>query len=161
MRCRLCQKDYPSLYYFKTADVCLGCYESMGEEERTKAARPKEIFGMTTTAFTLDGYRIVTSLGVVRGITVRSRSVFGTIGASLQTIVGGNITLFSELCEQTRAEAFEMMVAHAEERGANAVIGVRYDATEIIQGATEVLCYGTAVIVEPVEEGVKPTSGSG
>jgi uncharacterized protein YbjQ (UPF0145 family) len=80
---------------------------------------------------------------------VRSRSVFGTIGASLQTIVGGNITLFSELCEQTRAEAFEMMVNHAVERGANAVIGVRYDATEIMQGVTEVLCYGTAVIVEP------------
>ncbi|HMA55062.1 MAG TPA: YbjQ family protein [Acidobacteriota bacterium] len=105
---------------------------------------------MTTTAFTLDGYRIVKSLGIVRGITVRSRSVFGTIGASLQTIVGGNITLFSELCEQTRAEACEMMVAHAVERGANAVIGVRYDATEVIQGATEVLCYGTAVLVEPV-----------
>jgi len=105
---------------------------------------------MTTTAFTIDGYRIVASLGVVRGITVRSRSVFGTIGASLQTIVGGNITLFSELCEQTRSEAFEMMVNHAVERGANAVIGVRYDATEIMQGTTEVLCYGTAVVVEPV-----------
>jgi len=104
---------------------------------------------MTTTAFTIDGYRVVKSLGVVRGITVRSRSVFGTIGASLQTIVGGNITLFSELCEQTRGEAFEMMVNHAIERGANAVIGVRYDATEIMQGATEVLCYGTAVVVEP------------
>jgi uncharacterized protein YbjQ (UPF0145 family) len=109
---------------------------------------------MTTTAFTIDGHRIVKSFGVVRGITVRSRSVFGTIGASLQTIVGGNITLFSELCEQTRAESFEMMVNHAVERGANAVIGVRYDATEIMQGVTEVLCYGTAVIVEP--EGVKP-----
>lgn len=149
MRCRICGKDYPSLYHFKTADVCLGCYESMSEAERAKTAQPKEIFGMTTTAFTIDGYRIVKSLGVVRGITVRSRSVFGTIGASLQTIVGGNITLFSELCEQTRGEAFEMMVNHAVERGANAVIGVRYDATEIIQGATEVLCYGTAVVVEP------------
>jgi len=84
---------------------------------------------MTTTAFSINGFRIVKSFGVVRGITVRSRSVFGTIGASLQTIVGGNITLFSELCEQTRAEAFEMMVNHAVERGANAVIGVRYDAT--------------------------------
>ncbi|MEN6560276.1 MAG: YbjQ family protein [Acidobacteriota bacterium] len=121
----------------------------MGEDERAKAAQPKEIFQRTTTAFTIDGYRIVKSFGVVRGITVRSRSVFGTIGASLQTIVGGNITLFSELCEETRAEAFEMMVNHAVERGANAVIGVRYDATEIIQGATEVLCYGTAVLVEP------------
>ncbi|HOI45256.1 MAG TPA: YbjQ family protein [Candidatus Aminicenantes bacterium] len=103
---------------------------------------------MTTTAFSINGFRIVKSFGVVRGITVRSRSVFGTIGASLQTIVGGNITLFSELCEQTRAEAFEMMVNHAVERGANAVIGVRYDATEIMQGVTEVLCYGTAVVVE-------------
>ncbi|MCJ7488332.1 MAG: YbjQ family protein [Candidatus Aminicenantes bacterium] len=108
---------------------------------------------MTTTAFTIEGYRIVKSFGVVRGITVRSRSVFGTIGASLQTIVGGNITLFSELCEQTRSEAFEMMVNHAVERGANAVIGVRYDATEIMQGVTEVLCYGTAVAVEPIEGG--------
>ncbi|MBN2357401.1 YbjQ family protein [candidate division KSB1 bacterium] len=104
--------------------------------------------GLTTTAFTIDGYRIVESFGVVRGIIVRSRSIFGTIGASLQTIFGGNITLFSELCEQTREEAFEMMVSHAEERGANAVIGVRYDATEIMQGVTEVLCYGTAVLVE-------------
>jgi uncharacterized protein YbjQ (UPF0145 family) len=105
---------------------------------------------MTTTAFTLDGYRVVKSLGVVRGIIVRSRSLFGTIGASLQTLAGGNITLFTELCEQTREEAFEMMLSHARERGANAVIGVRYDATEIMQGVTEVLCYGTAVVVEPV-----------
>jgi uncharacterized protein YbjQ (UPF0145 family) len=103
---------------------------------------------MTTTAFTLDGYRIVKSFGVVRGIIVRSRSIFGTIGAGIQTLVGGNITLFSELCEKTRAEAFDMMVAHATEMGANAVIGVRYDATEIMQGVTEVLCYGTAVVVE-------------
>jgi len=150
MRCKVCGKDYPSLYHFKTADTCLACYEGMSEEDRKKAALPSPIFQMTTTAFTLDGYRIVKSFGVIRGITVRSRSVFGTIGASLQTIVGGNITLFSELCEQTRAEAFEMMVAHAVERGANAVIGVRYDATEVIQGATEVLCYGTAVLVEPL-----------
>ncbi len=149
MRCKVCGKDYPSLYHFKTADTCLACYEGLSEEERKKAAQPSQIHEMTTTAFTLDGYRIVKSFGVIRGITVRSRSVFGTIGASLQTIVGGNITLFSELCEQTRAEAFEMMVAHAVERGANAVIGVRYDATEVIQGATEVLCYGTAVLVEP------------
>jgi uncharacterized protein YbjQ (UPF0145 family) len=122
----------------------------MTDEERAKAAQPSPIFQMTTTAFTLDGYRIVKSIGVIRGITVRSRSVFGTIGASLQTIIGGNITLFSELCEQTRAEAFEMMINHALERGANAVIGVRYDATEILQGVTEVLCYGTAVLVEPI-----------
>jgi uncharacterized protein YbjQ (UPF0145 family) len=151
MRCKICGKDYPSLYHFKTADVCLTCYEEMKEDDRAKAAAPSPISQMTTTAFTLDGYRIVKSFGIVRGITVRSRSVFGTIGASLQTIVGGNITLFSELCEQTRAEAFEMMVNHAVERGANAVIGVRYDATEIIQGATEVLCYGTAVLVEPIK----------
>jgi uncharacterized protein YbjQ (UPF0145 family) len=150
VRCRICNKDFPSLYHFKTADVCLGCYEDMTPDERTKAAQPAGVFRMTTTAFTLDGYRVVKSFGVVRGITVRSRSVFGTIGASLQTIVGGNITLFSELCEQTRAEAFEMMVNHAVERGANAVIGVRYDATEIMQGVTEVLCYGTAVLVEAV-----------
>jgi len=105
---------------------------------------------MTTTAFTLDGYRITRTLGVVRGITVRSRSVFGTIGAALQTLVGGNITLFSALCERTRAEAFDIMLAHAEEVGANAVVGVRYDATEVMGGVTEVLCYGTAVIVKAV-----------
>ncbi len=103
---------------------------------------------LTTTAFTLDGYRVVETLGVVRGITVRSRSILGTIGGSLQTILGGNITLFSELCEKTRAEAFEMMLSHAEEIGANAIIGVRYDGTEVMQGVTEVLCYGTAVVVE-------------
>jgi uncharacterized protein YbjQ (UPF0145 family) len=103
---------------------------------------------MTTTAFTLDGYRVTRTLGVVRGITVRSRNVFGTIGASFQTLLGGNITLFSELCEKTRAEAFDMMLLHAGELGANAVVGVRYDATEIMQGVSEVLCYGTAVVVE-------------
>jgi uncharacterized protein YbjQ (UPF0145 family) len=102
---------------------------------------------MTTTAFHLDGYGVTRSLGVVRGITVRSRSIFGRIGAGLQTLVGGNITLFTELCEKTRREAFDMMVAHAEELGANAIIGVRYDATEIMEGVTEVLCYGTAVTV--------------
>jgi uncharacterized protein YbjQ (UPF0145 family) len=104
---------------------------------------------MTTTTFTLDGYRVKRNLGVVRGITVRSRSIFGTIGASLQTLVGGNITLFTELCEKTRGEAFEMMLRHAQEMGANAVIGVRYDATEVMQGVTEVLCYGTAIVAEP------------
>jgi len=103
---------------------------------------------MTTTAFTIDEYRVVQSLGVVRGITVRSRSIFGAIGASLQTIVGGNITLFTELCEKTRSEAFDMMVLHAEELSANAVIGIRYDANEVMSGVTEVLCYGTAVVVE-------------
>jgi uncharacterized protein YbjQ (UPF0145 family) len=103
---------------------------------------------MTTTAFTIDGYRIVKSLGVVRGITVRSRSIFGTIGGSLQTLFGGNITLFTELCEKTRGESFEMMMRHADEVGANGLIGVRYDATELMSGVSEVLCYGTAVVVE-------------
>lgn len=104
---------------------------------------------MTTTSFTLDGFRVTKSLGVVRGITVRSRSIVGTIGGALQTIVGGNITLFEELCERTRADAFARMLQHAEALGANAVIGVRYDATEVLQGVTEVLCYGTAVTVHP------------
>lgn len=104
---------------------------------------------MTTTTFTLDGFRVTRTFGVVRGITVRSRSIIGTLGGSLQTIFGGNITLFTELCERTRAEAFEMMLRHAEQIGANAVIGVRYDATELLQGVTEVLCYGTAVTVQP------------
>jgi uncharacterized protein YbjQ (UPF0145 family) len=102
---------------------------------------------MTTTAFTLDGYQIVRTLGVVRGVTVRSRSVFGTIGASLQTLVGGDITLFSDLCEKTRADAFAIMLDHARQLGANGVIGIRYDANEVMQGVTEVLCYGTAVTV--------------
>jgi uncharacterized protein YbjQ (UPF0145 family) len=107
---------------------------------------------MVTTAFTIDGYRIVRSLGVVRGITVRSRSIFGTIGGSLQTIIGGNITAFTRLCEMTRAEAFEIMVQHASEIGANAVIGMRYDATELMSGVSEVLAYGTAVIMEPIDD---------
>ena len=101
----------------------------------------------TTTTFELEGYRIVKQIGVVRGIVVRSRSLFGTIGGSLQTIFGGNITLFTELCEKTRNEAFDMMTQHAEGLGANAVIGVRYDATEVMSGVSEVLCYGTAVVV--------------
>lgn len=103
-----------------------------------------------TTAFELPGYRIKRNFGVVRGIVVRSRSIVGTIGAGLQTIVGGNISLFSKLCEQTRNDAFELMLQHANELGANAVIGARYDATEIMNGVTEVLAYGTAVEVEPV-----------
>lgn len=101
----------------------------------------------TTTANSLEGYRIVRQLGVVRGITVRSRSIFGTLGASLQTIVGGNISLFTDLCERTRSEAFEMMLQHAEQAGGNAVVAIRYDANEVMQGVTEVLCYGTAVVV--------------
>jgi uncharacterized protein YbjQ (UPF0145 family) len=102
----------------------------------------------TTTAFEIKGYSIVKNLGVVRGIIVRSRSVFGRIGAGLQTIVGGNISILSELCEKTREEAFDTMMKHAETLGANAIIGIRYESTEIIQGVTEVLCYGTAVVVE-------------
>ncbi len=107
---------------------------------------------MVTTAFELDGYRIVRNLGVVRGIVVRSRSIFGTLGASLQTLVGGNITLFSKLCEQTRGHAFDLMLEHAAALGANAVIGMRYDATEIMNGVTEVLAYGTAVVVEKLKD---------
>jgi len=103
---------------------------------------------MTSTAFGLAGYRVTKTLGVVRGITVRSRSFLGTLRACLQTIRGGNITLFTDLCERTRADAFELMVQHAEQLGANGVVGVRYDATAVMQGISEVLCYGTAVVVE-------------
>lgn len=103
-----------------------------------------------TTAFELPGFRVKRTLGVVRGIVVRSRSLIGTLGASLQTIVGGNISLYSKLCEQTRSDAFDLMVEHAGDLGANAIIGMHYDATEIMQGVTEVLAYGTAVEVEPV-----------
>ncbi len=102
---------------------------------------------LVTTAFELPGFRIVRNLGIVRGIVVRSRSVVGTIGASLQTIVGGNITLFTNLCEKTRADSFDLMIQHAGELGANAVIGFRYDANEVMGGVTEVLAYGTAVEV--------------
>jgi uncharacterized protein YbjQ (UPF0145 family) len=103
---------------------------------------------MVTTAFTLDGYKISRNLGLVRGIIVRSRSIVGTIGAGLQTLIGGNITLLTNLCEETREHAFDLMLQHAAEVGANAVIGMRYDATEVMQGVTEVLAYGTAVYVE-------------
>ena len=108
---------------------------------------------MVTTAFELPNYRITQNLGVVRGIVVRSRNVFATIGATLQTIVGGNITVWTTLCEQTRNDAFDIMIQHATEIGANAIIGARYDTTELSQGVTEVLAYGTAVIVEPVNPG--------
>ena len=101
-----------------------------------------------TTAFELPGFRVKRNLGVVRGIVVRSRSIVGTIGAGLQTIVGGNISLYSNLCEKTRSDAFELMIQHASELGADAVIGARYDATEIMGGVTEVLAYGTAVTIE-------------
>ena len=103
---------------------------------------------MVTTGFELDNYKIVKNLGVARGIIVRSRNIFGTIGGALQTIVGGNITLYTKLCEDTRTHAFDLMLAHAGEMGANAVIGARYDATEVMSGVTEVLSYGTAVVVE-------------
>jgi uncharacterized protein YbjQ (UPF0145 family) len=106
--------------------------------------------GMVTTAFELPGYRIAKSMGLVRGVTVRSRSILGTLRASLQTVVGGNITLFEDMCEQTREQALELMMQHAIQRGANAVIGVRYDATEVMQGVTEVIAYGTAVQAERV-----------
>ena len=106
---------------------------------------------MVTTQFEIDGFRVTRTLGVVRGIVVRSRSILGTIGAGLQTIVGGNITLLTNLCEKTRQEAFDLMLQHAAELGGNAVVGARYDATEVMQGVTEVLAYGTAVFVEPTK----------
>jgi uncharacterized protein YbjQ (UPF0145 family) len=103
-----------------------------------------------TTAFGFDGYKTTKNLGLVRGITVRSRSVIGNIGAGIQTFFGGQITIYQELCENAREEAFELMILHATQMGANAVIGMRYDANEVAAGVTEVLAYGTAVIVEPV-----------
>lgn len=106
---------------------------------------------MVTTAFELPNFRIMQNLGVVRGIVVRSRNVFATIGATMQTLVGGNITLWTRMCEETRRDAFEIMIQHASEIGANAIVGTRYDTTEISTGVTEVLAYGTAVIVEPTE----------
>lgn len=107
-------------------------------------------YNMTTTGFDLPGYRIVSSLGVVRGVVVRSRSVFGTFGAGIQTLFGGNISLFTELAERTRQQAFETMLVQADVAGANGVIGIRYDATEVMSGVTEVICYGTGVRVEPL-----------
>src|ERR687884_1831352 len=108
---------------------------------------------MVTTAFDVPNHRITQNLGIVRGIVVRSRNLFVNIGAAFQSMVGGNITAWTKLCEQTRSDAFEIMIQHATELGANAVIGARYDATEIAKGATEVLAYGTAVIVEPLDAG--------
>ncbi len=108
---------------------------------------------MVTTAFELPNHRVTQTLGIVRGIVVRSRNLFVNIGAAFQTLVGGNITAWTRLCEQTRSEAFDIMIQHATELGANAIIGARYDATEIASGATEVLAYGTAVIVEPIDPG--------
>lgn len=114
----------------------------------TSAARLDD--SMVTTAFELPGYRIARNLGVVRGITVRSRSIVGNFLGGLQTIFGGNITIYTELCEQAREETYRDMVRHARQLGANAVIGMRYDATDVMTGLTEVLCYGTAVVVEPL-----------
>jgi uncharacterized protein YbjQ (UPF0145 family) len=105
---------------------------------------------LVTTAFTLDGYRIVRNLGIVRGITVRSRSIIGNIGAGIQTLFGGNISLLQQLCERARQEAFMLMMQHAAEHGANAVVGMRYDANEVMSGVTEVLAYGTAVVIEKI-----------
>ena len=105
---------------------------------------------MVTTAFSFDGYRIIKNLGVVRGITVRSRSIFGNIGAGIQTLFGGNISLYQELCEKARADAFTIMAQHGQQLGANAIIGMRYDANEVTAGVTEVLAYGTAVVIEKV-----------
>ncbi len=109
-------------------------------------------YNMTTTGFDMPGFRIVESIGVVRGVVVRSRSVFGTIGASVQTLFGGNISLFTELAERTRKQAFDTMLLQADMAGADAVIGIRYDANELMQGVTEVLCYGTAVRVKSMED---------
>jgi uncharacterized protein YbjQ (UPF0145 family) len=103
---------------------------------------------MTTTAFTIDGFKIVRNLGIVRGITVRSRSVLGNFAGGIQTLFGGNITIFTELCEHARLEAFQLLLQHAQELGANAIIGIRYDANDVLDGVTEVLAYGTAVVVE-------------
>ena len=110
-------------------------------------AQAPNIHNFVTTAFELNGYRVARNFGIVRGIIVRSRSVVGNIGAAFQQLVGGNISIYTELCEQARRDAYELMIQHAQQVGANAIIGVRYDATEISQGVTEVLCYGTAVYV--------------
>jgi uncharacterized protein YbjQ (UPF0145 family) len=149
MRCARCGNEYPSHYYFITDDICRSCFAKLDKAERQRVFEPRGIERMTTTAFTIEGHRIVRSLGIIRGITVRSRSILGTMGAAFQTIVGGDISLFTELCEEARLIAFREMAYHAERMGANAVIGVRYDANEVMDGVTEVLCYGTAVVVEP------------
>ena len=130
----------------ENANYCTSCGGALSRMEPSGSAVSHH---MVSTTFDLFGHRVVQNLGVVRGIVVRSRSIVGTVGASLQTLVGGDISLFTELCEKTRNDAFERMLQHAEDLGANAVIGVRYDATEIMNGVTEVLAYGTAVIVQP------------
>jgi uncharacterized protein YbjQ (UPF0145 family) len=149
MKCEKCWTDYPSVYHFKTESICTECFVKLSPQEQQSAIYASLMkHPLTSTTFTLEGYRIVKQLGVVKGLLVRSRSMFGTLGASLQTIVGGDITLFTELCEKTRSDAFEQMVYHAQQVGANAVVGIRYDTTELMESVTEVLCYGTAVIVE-------------
>lgn len=150
MKCERCGREYPSRYYFETDTICVECFKKLSAEEQEKATYQNLMkYPMTSTTFELEGYKVMKQLGVVRGIVVRSRSIFGTLGAALQTIIGGNITLFTHLCEKTRAQSFDIMMDHARQIGANAVIGIRYDTTEMMDGVTEVLCYGTAVIVEP------------
>ena len=121
---------------------------------------PRVPSNMVTTAFELPGHRIVENIGVVRGIVVRSRSIVGNIGAAIQTLFGGNITLYTELCEKAREEAYELLLRHAGDHGANAIIGMRYDANEVTQGVTEVLAYGTAVVVEQSAANVPDGGGS-
>ena len=129
------------------ANYCTACGAPLGSSPSSGGVI---LHHMVSTTFDVFGQRVVRNLGLVRGIVVRSRSIVGTVGASLQTLVGGDISLFTELCEKTRNEAFERMLQHAADLGANAVIGFRYDATELMNGVTEVLAYGTAVIVQPV-----------
>lgn len=112
-----------------------------------------DINSMVTTTFNLEGFQVIRHLGVVRGITVRSRSIVGSFGASVQQVFGGNISIYTELCEQARQEAFELMIRHAQAMGANAIIGMRYDANEISDGVAEVLAYGTAVVIQPITPG--------
>jgi len=112
-----------------------------------------DINSMVTTTFNLEGFQVIKHLGVVRGITVRSRSIVGSFGASVQQVFGGNISIYTELCEQARQEAFELMIRHAQAMGANAIIGMRYDANEISDGVAEVLAYGTAVVIQPINPG--------
>lgn len=128
-------------------------YNSAGiRQSASRIAGPTTLTdAMVTTALELPGYRVVESLGIVRGIMVRSRSVVGNFIGGLQTLFGGNITIYTELCERARADTYRDMLAHARQLRANAVIAMRYDATEVMPGLTEVLCYGTAVIVEPIQ----------
>jgi len=135
-----------------SARYCSSCGQPLTQQnpavEKPSSSVRTISHAMVSTSFDLIGYQVDQNLGLVRGIVVRSRSIVGTVGASLQTLVGGDITLFTELCEKTRNDAFERMLQHAFDLGANGVIGVRYDATEIMNGVTEVLCYGTAVIAK-------------